>query len=200
MKKTPVLILAAIALMMVPIVIAPGGMSVDLLTPTGGGTIQLEDNFTFTLWPDNRENVSCDIVIDGAIADTEWYFIPITVDPQNLSIGPSQDYFTFPADYNASFNWYMNCSYYVPVAYGGSANSATRQAWLTEEPPSTPTGAVTGAGEQATEYAIVLMAMLLLIGLVMAVVPIAKMGPTMKRIVFGTAGAILIAIILVTIL
>lgn len=72
--------------------------------------------------------------------------------------------------------------------------------WNKETTPSTPTGAVVGAGEQATEYAITLFAMLLLIGIVMAVVPLASMSDQMKRIVIGAVLVILIAIILVVVL
>jgi len=66
--------------------------------------------------------------------------------------------------------------------------------------PATPTGAVVGAGDQATQYAIAFMAMFLLIGLMITVVPIKNMNPTVKKIVFGVAGGLLVVIILITIL
>jgi hypothetical protein len=155
-----------------------------IVTQYNGG-----DNYTaMEMWV-NGEKVSID---PGDVGDSGVFNYNINWSETEIIIGGNKEF-------NGGAGGYIDEVKIFGEALDQSAVDNLMAAGA-YEPPSTPTGAAIGAGEQATEYAVVLMAMLLLIGLVMAVVPMASMGPTMKKIVIGAIGAILVVIILITIL
>jgi hypothetical protein len=154
------------------------------------------DYYDYPGWSDPGGGVWVNVTIPGGlIPNNNVSKFAIGYSSPNSSANPECDYQdAIGATGQLSFrriNWNLVDDKYLSLQIYTSP-------YLEDTPP--PTGAVVGAGEQATEYAIVLMAMLLMIGLVISVVPLKSMNPTMKKVVVGTALAILIVIILVTIL